>query len=142
MTTHPPAGHQRIVPYLAYNDCPKALRFLADAFGFEESFRYPMPDGRIGHAELSFEGNVLMVASVWAEVGVASPLDLPGVSSQVYCYVDDVDAHYRRARERGATVIGEPEDQPYGVRSYRAIDLEGHRWIFATAVEAGGKGES
>jgi PhnB protein len=43
---------QRIVPYLAYADAPAAIAFLCNAFGFEESFRLPMPAGRIGHAEI------------------------------------------------------------------------------------------
>jgi len=47
-----------------------------------------------------------------------------------------VDAHYARALGGGATVIGEPEND-HGRRSYRALDLEGHRWIFATQLEGG-----
>jgi uncharacterized glyoxalase superfamily protein PhnB len=46
--------------------------------------------------------------------------------------VDDVDAHFRRALAAGATVIDQPADQEYGERTYRATDVEGHRWIFAT----------
>ena len=34
--------------------------------------------------------------------------------------------------DEGATIAAEPEDQFYGARIYRAVDLEGHRWIFAT----------
>jgi len=30
--------------------------------------------------------------------------------------------------------MAEPEDQFYGDRTYRAIDLEGHRWTFAAMV--------
>jgi uncharacterized glyoxalase superfamily protein PhnB len=30
--------------------------------------------------------------------------------------------------------LAEPEDQFYGARIYRAVDPEGHRWIFATQV--------
>ena len=129
----PPEGCQRVIPYLGYRDCPAALRFLCDAFGFEERFRYPMPDGKIGHAELSYQGNVLMLASAWVEAGQVSPLDLEGVHAMVYCYVDDVDAHFERARTAGATIIQQPEDQ-YGTRSYRALDLEGHRFIFASEL--------
>jgi len=46
--------------------------------------------------------------------------------------VDDTDAHYHRARAAGATILSEPEDQPFG-RIYRAEDLEGHRWMFVQA---------
>ena len=124
---------QRVTPYLAYADAPTALKFLCEAFGFEERSRHPMPDGRIGHAELGYAGeSVVWLASVYEELGFCSPRDLSGVHSQVHCYVDDVDAHYERARNAGATVIAAPEDQAHGDRSYRAVDPEGHRWIFAT----------
>jgi len=125
---------QNIVPYLAYADAHSALAFLEKAFGFEERFRYPMPDGRIGHAEVVLGDNVLMLASTYPEIGFASPQDLGAVHSQVMCYVDDVDAHYERARAAGAVVVGAPADTDHGDRSYRAFDPEGHRWIFAMPV--------
>jgi PhnB protein len=130
----PPPGQQRIIPYLAYRDAPAALEFLDKAFGFRERFRYPMPDGKIGHAEMAFAGNVVMLASVWEEGGMASPRELPAVHGQVFCWVDDVDAHHARARAAGATIVAEPADQPYGERTYRALDPEGHRWIFASPL--------
>ena len=72
--------------------------------------------------------------NVYDELGFASPQSLAGQHASVLVYVDDVDAHYRRAREAGATLIGEPADQSYGDRSYRAVDPEGGRWVFATHV--------
>jgi uncharacterized glyoxalase superfamily protein PhnB len=124
----------RIIPYLAYRDAPAAIEFLKRAFGFEERFRYPMEDGRIGHAELTYGGDgVLMLASVYEGFG-ASPLDRPATSAQIYCVVDDADAHFARAKAAGATLLAEPADQ-HGMRMYRAFDLEGHRWIFAQPLE-------
>src|SRR5438093_2170173 len=120
---------QRILPHLAYEDAPAALAFLCEAFGFKEKMRMPMGDGRIGHAEIAYQGAVVMLASCWRPAGIKSPQELPGVHSQICCVVDDVDAHYRHALAAGATIIGEPADQPYG-RTYRAVDPEGHRWIF------------
>lgn len=134
MPANPPAGTQRLVPYLIYADAPAALDFLCRAFGFEERFRLPMPDGRIGHAELGYRDNVVMLASEFPEMSFRSPLGLGAQHGQVLCYVDDVDAHYRRARAAGAVVAGEPRDEPYGDRTYRAVDPGGHRWIFATHV--------
>lgn len=127
-------GKQRIIPYLAYADAPAALSFLCEAFGFKERFRMTMDDGRIGHAEVAYQDSVVMLASAWREAGVASPLDLPGVHSQVYCLVNDVDAHYEKAWTAGATIIAQPTNQPYGERTYRAMDPEGHRWIFASPL--------
>ncbi len=134
MASNPPEGTQRVVPYLTYRDAPAALEFLCKAFGFEERFRLPMPDGRLGHAEIGYQDNVLMLASAFPEMGLASPSELTGLHAQVLCYVDDVDAHFARAREAGATIEAEPQDQFYGDRNYRAVDPEGHRWIFATHV--------
>ena len=60
------------------------------------------------------------------------PRTLNQLSSGLVVHVDDVDAHFRHARDAGATIDREPEDQPYGQREYGARDLEGHRWWFAT----------
>jgi uncharacterized glyoxalase superfamily protein PhnB len=124
---------QRIIPYLAYADAPSALSFLCEAFGFEERYRMAMEDGRIGHAELAYKDNVIMLASVWREAGFASPLDLSGIHTQVYCGVDDTDAHYERAKAAGATIVAEPANQ-HGERMYRALDPEGHRWLFGSPL--------
>jgi uncharacterized glyoxalase superfamily protein PhnB len=128
---------QTIIPYLAYENAPAALTFLHEAFGFEEKFRLTMDDGRIGHAEVELGDGVLYLASLWKEVGHMSPKDLPGVHCQIYCRVDDVDAHFQKARDAGATVINEPAEA-HGERSYRAMDLEGHRWIFGTPLGTDG----
>jgi len=125
---------QRITPMLSYADASGAIAFLCAAFGFEQEYRMDMPDGSVGHAELSLQGGRIMLASEWAAAGLVSPRALDGLHGQLYCSVDDVDAHYRRARDAGATIVGEPIDQPYGERSYRALDPEGHRWIFGSPL--------
>ncbi len=50
MAKDPPDGMQRVIRYLSHADAPKAIDFLCRAFGFEERLRFPMPDGRLGHA--------------------------------------------------------------------------------------------
>lgn len=130
---NPPAGSPRILPMLSYADAPAAIDFLCRAFGFELRFRLDMPDGRVGHAELGLADGAISLASEFEGFGV-SPLKLAGHASQLFCYVDDVDAHFERARKEGATIAAEPADQFYGDRIYRALDPEGHRWVFATHV--------
>jgi hypothetical protein len=52
-----------------------------------------------------------------------SPKTLDGaMTSGLYIYVDDVDAHCEHARAAGATIVKEPEDQFYGDRNYTAQD--------------------
>jgi uncharacterized glyoxalase superfamily protein PhnB len=125
---------QRIAPMLVYADAPAAIEFLAKAFGFDTRFRMDMPDGSVGHAELGFGDDVVMIASEWESGGVVSPLRLPALHAQIHVRVDDVDAHFAPARAAGATIAAEPADQAYGERSYRAIDPEGQRWIFSAPL--------
>jgi uncharacterized glyoxalase superfamily protein PhnB len=130
---------QKITPILGYADAPAAIRFLCDAFGFDERYRMAMPDGTVGYAELGLGDGVVALASEWPEARLYSPQKLDGLHAQVIVEVDDVDAHHRRAREAGATIAAEPADQPHGARMYRALDPEGHRWIFSMPLSADGR---
>lgn len=129
-----PVPAQRIVPMLSYRDPRAAIDFLVRAYGFVERYRMAMPDGSIGHAELELGGALLSLAGEWPPAGLGSPIDLDHVHAQLLCYVDDVDAHHERASAAGATIASAPADQPHGDRSYRSIDPEGHRFIFATRL--------
>ena len=125
---------QRIFPYLQYDDAPAAIEFLTGTFGFQEVMRFPMPDGRLGHAEIRLGDAVIMLASAFPEVGLVSPRGLAGIHTHLTVYVDDVDAHFTRAKAGGAQIESEPEDQDYGDRAYRCRDPEGHRWTFSTRL--------
>lgn len=125
---------QRIVPMLSYRDPGAAIDFLVRAYGFVERYRMAMPDGSIGHAELELGDALLSLAGEWPPAGLGSPIDLDHVHAQLLCYVDDVDAHHEHARAAGATIVTAPALQPHGDRSYRTIDPEGHRFVFATRV--------
>jgi uncharacterized glyoxalase superfamily protein PhnB len=104
------------------------------------------PDGRIGHAEMEVDDGLIMLASPTPDyeapahhartcAQAAKWLAVPFVIDGIHVYVDDVDEHFRQARDAGATILSEPEDQDYGERVYRAADLEGHRWMFGQAID-------
>jgi uncharacterized glyoxalase superfamily protein PhnB len=61
-----------------------------------------------------------------------------GVSSMLYVYVEDVDAHYQHAAAAGATIVTEIQDQPWGDRLYQVADPEGHQWTFAQHTDDAG----
>jgi uncharacterized glyoxalase superfamily protein PhnB len=133
MPSNPPEGSQRIVPYLYYEDGPAVLEFLCRAFGFEERIAIRRGDGSLMHAEVGYQDNRVMLGTPVDESGTPSPVkDVPVRTSSVMCYVDDVDAHYARARAAGAEIVQALEDRPYGDRTYTAVDPEGHHWHFAT----------
>jgi uncharacterized glyoxalase superfamily protein PhnB len=84
-----------------------------------------------------------MVGAQWDD-WVSSPAGVGGKNTQTL-HVQlsgQLDEHCERARAAGATISAEPEDQFYGDRTYRAVDLEGHRWTFATKVKDVSKGEA
>jgi uncharacterized glyoxalase superfamily protein PhnB len=124
-----------VIPTLRYHDAPAAIDWLVAAFGFERHLVVEGEHGRIDHAQLAFDGGMIMCGSV-TEGGygdLVSTVRLAGTpTAGVYVVVDDVDAHARRAREAGAEIVLEPEDQDYGGRLYTCRDLEGNIWSFGT----------
>jgi len=120
-----------ISPYLYYEDTAAALDWLARAFGFRERMRQADPDGTPRHCEMEVGDGVVMLGS---PPNHRSPKQLGQVTVGLYVHVDDVDAHFERAKAAGAEIEGPPEDKPYGDRVYGALDPEGHQWWFAQAL--------
>lgn len=129
-----------VIPMIAYENGPAAMDWLARAFGFTERTRMTEPDGRLSHGEMEAGDGMIMMATPsphyhgpkrhrdeseaarrWSEV--------PYIIDGVLVYVENVDAHFQRARAAGATILSEVESGVNGKR-YRAEDLEGHRWMF------------
>lgn len=125
-------GPPAVIPYLYHRDAAAMLRFLVDAFGFEERTCVGRGDGAVMHAELRHGDQLLMLGSPEAP-DAPPPADAPRHGS-VLCYVDDVDAHCARAQRAGAHVFAPLEDKPYGDRMYGAADPEGQHWYFATRI--------
>jgi hypothetical protein len=48
----------------------------------------------------------------------------------IYAFVTGVDALYEELRWRGARVLGEPKDYPYGMRDFAIKDLDGDQLGF------------
>lgn len=115
-----------IVPAITYSDVPRAVEWLERVFGFREraEARLTWPGGGMAWIEI---GNGLLKIGTPDEEWHAVTRDAAsGLVLKVY--VDDVDAHFSRARAEGATIVSEPEDGFWGGRIYRALDHEGHRW--------------
>ena len=125
-----PEGHDRATPYLCVRDAASAIEFYRKAFGATELMRLTQPDGKIGHAEIKIGAAPIMLGSGKHGPGPDNPWDT--VKQGVYVYVEDVDAHYARAKAAGAEIVMELKDTDYGSRGYSVRDLEGHLWSFGT----------
>jgi PhnB protein len=132
MPQSPPPGMPRVTPYLFYEDVGAAVDWLAGAFGFQERVRMPGPDGAVMHAEMAVADGRVMMGRPGEDY--VDPVREGRVHQLQYVYVDDVDAHFGRASEAGATIVRAPQDQFYGDRTYTAADLAGHQWTFAQHV--------
>lgn len=135
MANNPPKGVPQIYPRLAYQDPTKAVAWLSRAFGLREreGARLPTEDGKISLTEMELGTGLVMIGTAGAH-DLESPATLGGRTQMVIAYVDNVDAHYARAKEADARIVMELRDQPWGDRRYEALDVEGHRWYFAEHV--------
>jgi len=129
---------ERLIPLLVYEDIQAAHDFLVTAFGFEAGGVERTGDGQAVHAEVRVGGAPIWLHRVTAAHDLDSPLRVDMAGSGVVVHVQDVDAHFARARAAGARIDSEPMDQPYGQREYGARDPENHRWWFATPTPAPG----
>ena len=137
---------QRVIPMFSYEDVGRAADWIAQAFGFTETGRWSDDDGKVTHVNMELDGGMIMLGypspdyqspKHHAEVCAQARKwrETPFVVDGVHVAVDDIDAHYARAQAAGATILSELEDNPgIGQRQYRAEDLEGHRWMFATSL--------
>ncbi len=116
----------QVWPVLRARDPRGLIRFLVDAFGFEETAVYGDGD-RVDHAELSWPpGGGVMLGTVdgGAEQRVGT--------FSAYVVTDDPDSLHARAVAASAEITDPLHDTDYGSRDFAAKDPEGNRWSFGT----------
>jgi uncharacterized glyoxalase superfamily protein PhnB len=131
----------KVWPILFYADAPAALRFLRDAFGFEEVAAYPdeQDPGRLVHAEMRWPGGGGVMFSS-ARHGDNAFAEVPPGHGVVYVVCDDPDGIFDRATGAGAEVELPLADEDYGSRGFTVRDPEGNLWSFGTyAGESAGQ---
>lgn len=122
-----------IRPYLCVSNARAAVDWYVAAMGATVTVDpIVMPDGRIGHVEVSFAGALVMMSDPHPEIHVDVPADGRGAAVTLYLTTDDVDGMARRAGEHGATLDRGPEDSDHG-RTAVLRDPFGHRWMLGTA---------
>jgi PhnB protein len=130
-----PEGYHSVTPYLIVRGGADAIEFYKKAFGAVELFRFPSPDGKIGHAEIKVGNSPIMLADEFPDMGYKGPQSLGGSPVSLMIYVDDVDTVFQQAVDAGATVKEALQDKFYGDRMGTVIDPFGHRWHLATHKE-------
>jgi len=123
-----------ISPYLFYDDVGAAVEFLVRAFGFSEQMRVATPSGGV-HAQVKLGDQIVMLGQGGWDKGHATPSALGRVTSGVFVYLDEADAHYAKAQAEGAEIVEPLADLAYG-RSYTVRDPQGHTWYFTSPKPA------
>lgn len=113
---------QTLIPVLGYPDVAEAITNLCSAFGFVERWRVG------NHRAQLAVGDAAAIAVTHGARPTGSTAD------HVMVRVEDVDEHCRTARARGAEVVSEPADMPYGERQYTVRDFSGRIWVFTQSV--------
>jgi uncharacterized glyoxalase superfamily protein PhnB len=121
-----------VYPRLAYRDVLAALDHLTGVFGFVEVREARRQHGDHHLCWVRTGTGVVMLGPPNTDIhGIETPRATGIATSMMIVYVHDVDAHYARARARGADITMELADAFFGERRYEAADPEGHRWHFA-----------
>jgi uncharacterized glyoxalase superfamily protein PhnB len=115
-----------VLPHIAYQNITSALAWLSANFGFTEHYRYGEP---VSGAQMILGGACIMLKA--ARPDFRSPAQTGWQTQSLTVFVDDVDAHFARAKSAGARIVEELHETCYGERQYGVEDLEGHHWLFS-----------
>lgn len=133
MTQAIPEGYQTLTPSFVFKDARKAIEFYRKAFGAEERFVMPGPDGKgIMHAEVRIGSSIIMMGEENPQYPCKSAETMGGSPISFYVYVDNVDEAFRAAVAAGAEVTMPVEDMFWGDRMGTVRDPFGYSWSLAS----------
>ncbi len=125
-----PAGYHTVTAQLAIEGASKAIEFYQKAFGAEVKDKAIDPSGKkVWHASLLIGDSMLFVNDVFPEMGGSQS------NSNLWLYVTDVDAAYKRAVDAGAKSNMPPADMFWGDRIANLADPFGQKWTLATRIK-------
>jgi PhnB protein len=130
-----PDGYPAITPYLIVDGAARAIDFYKQIFGATERMRMSAGPDRVGHAELTIGGSLLMLADECPQMGAVAPKPGSAAPVSLHLYVENVDDVVKRAEAAGAKIHQPVDTKFYGDRSGTIIDPFGHHWTLSTHVE-------
>jgi uncharacterized glyoxalase superfamily protein PhnB len=115
-----------ILPHVMYRDVEEASAWLSRAFGFVEHYRYGNP---VSGAQMSAGNAWIMLKR--AQRPEATPKALGFGTQSLTVFIEDIEAHFERAKSAGVTLLEDLHETVYGELQYAAEDLDGHHWLFS-----------
>lgn len=134
-----PHGYTALTPFIVVDPAHEAIEFYRDVFGATVLSVMPGAPGEDGnatvaHAELDFGNGILQLSDPQPGYGLVAA-DAQHTNNSIAVYVQDVDAVFARALERGATAVEQPADFVSGDRFATFVDAFGRRWNVMTRVQ-------
>lgn len=130
-----PPGFHSVTPYLCVKNAKQAIEFYKKAFGAQERYTLPTPDGKIMHGEFQIGDSVIMINDEMPEMNHLSPETRGGATAHFHLFVEDVDTAFDKAVKAGCTVTQPLSNMFWGDRYGRLTDPFGHLWSIASHVE-------
>jgi catechol 2,3-dioxygenase-like lactoylglutathione lyase family enzyme len=125
----------RVVPILRVSDADRAEAFYGGTLGFAVDFRYAAgPEGPV-YLGVSLDNQQIHLSTFSGD---------SVIGAAVYCYIDDVDALFRRVIANGFSPPGRPEspvengpvDQTWDMREFYVRDPDGNVLRFGSPLGA------
>jgi catechol 2,3-dioxygenase-like lactoylglutathione lyase family enzyme len=107
------------------SDVPASVAHYRDVLGFEVGFLYGEPTFYAG-VERDEVGIHFQAAR--------ESKRLPGQGA-ANIFVTEVDALYAEFKARGARLLNEPRDRPYGMRDFDLLDPDGNHLCFGKGLQ-------
>ena len=107
-----------LFPIIEARDVERSLGFWRDLLGGQVTSTFPGEDGSVVFTSVQLGRSAI-------GIGGPAPAVTHG-SIILWLYVEAVDPLIERLRAAGVTVVAEPADQPWGERTARVLDPDGH----------------
>lgn len=133
MTKPIPEGYHNVTPTFMFRDARKAIEFYKNAFGAQERYVMPNPDGTgVMHAEMMIGDSIIMLGEESPMMCGKSAESLGDSPISFFIYVENVDSSFRRAVEAGAKPHMEVQEMFWGDRCGSVVDPFGYSWMLGT----------
>jgi len=136
--SYQPSPRQTVIPHLTVRNAETAIDFYKAAFGAEEIYRMPDPNGKgLWFAELKIGDSFIFLNDEYPDtyMGGIAPNTLGGTPVTIHLTVKDVDAWFERAVRVGASIAMPLEDMFWGDRYGKVVDPFGHQWSMSSPIQ-------
>lgn len=117
-----------ISPTLAVRNMKQTIEFYKNSLGFKMGMVFPNADNP-QYADLSKDGMVLMFIPT-ENIGIGDGEKL-GIGVDMYMQIDgDIDEYYNELKSKGARIVVEIKDEPFGIRDFTVEDIDGYKLTF------------